>query len=76
MIYRLKHLDEGERRNKPVFNKAILFSNVYFVNQFYIPYTIVYGGLGIKLNGFSTSYSTRWWLVFAARANGSGDMIT
>jgi len=31
IIYRFKHLDEGERINKPVFNKVILFSNAYFV---------------------------------------------
>jgi len=42
MIYRFKRLGKGERVNKLVFNKAILFSNAYFVIDFITAITSVY----------------------------------
>ena len=43
MMYRFfKRLDGGERVNKPVFNRAILFSNTYFVIDFITAITSVY----------------------------------
>ena len=39
MIYRF---DGGERVNEPVFNKVILFSNVYFVMDFIMAITSIY----------------------------------
>ena len=42
MIHTFKCLDEEERVNKPVFNKAILFSNAYFIIGFIMAITSVY----------------------------------